>query len=57
MRVIVCTVIAALLLVSGPMARGQGKARTLVAVWAHADDEGPVAPILTGTHVKASRST
>jgi LmbE family N-acetylglucosaminyl deacetylase len=25
---------------------GQGTARTLVAVWAHADDEGPVAPIL-----------
>ena len=46
MRFIVCTVIAALVLVSGPIARGQGKARTLVAVWAHADDEGPVAPIL-----------
>src|SRR5687768_12070390 len=46
MRVIVCTVVAALVLVSGSIARGQGKARTLVAVWAHADDEGPVAPIL-----------
>src|SRR5687767_5367605 len=46
MRVIVCTVSAALVLVSAPIARGQGKARTLVAVWAHADDEGPVAPIL-----------
>ena len=46
MRVIVCTLIAAAVLVSGPIARGQGKARTLVAVWAHADDEGPVAPIL-----------
>src|SRR5262245_47420675 len=46
MRVIVCTVIAAVVLVSGPIVRGQGKARALVAVWAHADDEGPVAPIL-----------
>jgi hypothetical protein len=46
MRVIVCTVIVALVLASGPIARGQGTARTLVAVWAHADDEGPVAPIL-----------
>jgi hypothetical protein len=44
MRFKVCTVIAALVLVSGPIARSQGKARTLVAVWAHADDEGPVAP-------------
>jgi LmbE family N-acetylglucosaminyl deacetylase len=46
MRVLICALIAALVLVSGPTARGQGKARTLVAVWAHADDEGPVAPIL-----------
>jgi LmbE family N-acetylglucosaminyl deacetylase len=46
MRIIVCTVIAALILGSGSIARGQAKARTLVAVWAHADDEGPVAPIL-----------
>ena len=46
MRFIVCTVISALVLIAGPSARGQGKARTLVAVWAHADDEGPVAPIL-----------
>ena len=46
MRLIVCTVIAALVLVSGPIARDQGKTRTLVAVWAHADDEGPVAAIL-----------
>ena len=46
MRFIVWTVIAALALVSGSVARGQGTARTLVAVWAHADDEGPVAPIL-----------
>jgi LmbE family N-acetylglucosaminyl deacetylase len=46
MRIIVCTVVATSVLVSGPIARGQAKARTLVAVWAHADDEGPVAPIL-----------
>src|SRR5262245_57340533 len=46
MRIIICTIVATLVLVSGPIARGQAKARTLVAVWAHADDEGPVAPIL-----------
>ena len=46
MRVIVCMLSAALVLVSGPIAHGQGMARTLVAVWAHADDEAPVAPIL-----------
>jgi LmbE family N-acetylglucosaminyl deacetylase len=46
MRVIACILIAAVALVSGPLARSQGKARTLVAVWAHADDEGSVAPIL-----------
>src|SRR5688572_11930741 len=46
MRIIVCTFVATLVLVSGPIARGQGKARTLVTVWAHSDDEGPVAPIL-----------
>src|SRR5829696_3329634 len=46
MRFIVCTVLAALVLVFVPIARVQGKARTLVAVWAHADEEGPVAPIL-----------
>src|SRR5262245_6541617 len=46
MRLIICTIVATLVLVSGPIARGQAKARTLVAVWAHADDEGPVAPSL-----------
>ena len=46
MRFMVCTIIAGFVLIAGPSARGQGKARTLVAVWAHADDEGPVAPIL-----------
>ena len=46
MRFMTFTVIAGLVLIAGPSARGQGKARTLVAVWAHADDEGPVAPIL-----------
>ena len=43
---VVCTLIAAVVLVFGPIAHGQGKARSLAAVWAHADDEGPVAPIL-----------
>jgi LmbE family N-acetylglucosaminyl deacetylase len=46
MRTVICTVVAAVLLPFGPVARGQEKPRTLVAVWAHADDEGPVAPIL-----------
>jgi LmbE family N-acetylglucosaminyl deacetylase len=46
MRVIVRTVSAALVLVCAPLAHGQATTRTLVAVWAHADDEGPVAPIL-----------
>ena len=31
---------------SGPIAVGQGTARTLATVWAHADDEGTVGPIL-----------
>jgi LmbE family N-acetylglucosaminyl deacetylase len=46
MRVSLCAVIAAVILVPGQVAIGQEPARTLVAVWAHADDEGPVAPIL-----------
>jgi LmbE family N-acetylglucosaminyl deacetylase len=46
MHVITCTAIAALFLVSAPITFGQGTARTLVAVWAHADDEGPVGPVL-----------
>jgi hypothetical protein len=46
MRVSLCAVVAAVILVSGQIAISQGSARTLVAVWAHADDEGPVAPIL-----------
>ena len=45
MRVITCTAIG-LVLIYAPVTRGQGTARTLVAVWAHADDEGPVGPIL-----------
>lgn len=45
MRVIVCTAIAAIF-VSAPLAITQGTPRTLIAVWAHADDETPVGPIL-----------
>ena len=52
MRIIVWTVIAVSVFVSGPIARGQGQARTLVAVWAHADDEGPVAPMAQGAPAK-----
>jgi LmbE family N-acetylglucosaminyl deacetylase len=46
MRAIICTVIATLMLVSPSAISGQGPTRTLVAVWAHADDEAPVAPVL-----------
>jgi hypothetical protein len=46
MRVITCTASAALVLIFAPVTSGQGTVRTLVAVWAHADDEGPVGPIL-----------
>ncbi len=46
MRAITCAAIAALCLVSTSLISGQGKARTLVAVWAHSDDEGPVGPVL-----------
>jgi LmbE family N-acetylglucosaminyl deacetylase len=46
MRLIACTAIAALILVTGSITLGQGTTRTLVAVWAHADDEAPVGPIL-----------
>jgi LmbE family N-acetylglucosaminyl deacetylase len=45
MRILICTA-AALTLASGPIAIGQGTARTLVTVWAHADDEIPVAPVM-----------
>jgi hypothetical protein len=44
MRVIAWAAIAALV-VSTPHATAQGKARMLIAVWAHADDEGPIAPL------------
>jgi LmbE family N-acetylglucosaminyl deacetylase len=46
MRLTACSAIAALILITGSITFGQGPTRTLVAVWAHADDEGPVAPIL-----------
>jgi LmbE family N-acetylglucosaminyl deacetylase len=46
MRLSLCAAAAALILLLGQIAIGQGPTRTLVAVWAHADDEAPVAPIL-----------
>lgn len=46
MRVSLCAVVAAVILIPGHIAISQTPARTLVAIWAHADDEGPVAPIL-----------
>jgi LmbE family N-acetylglucosaminyl deacetylase len=46
MRVSFGAVVAAAILVPGQIAIGQGTAHTLVAVWAHADDEAPVGPVL-----------
>ena len=46
MRVIMGAAIAVLLLVAESGTFAQTTTRTLVAVWAHADDEGPVGPIL-----------
>ena len=46
MRVEARTALAALFLAAASAAFAQGPARTLVTVWAHADDEGPVGPIL-----------
>lgn len=46
MRLVACTAIGALILITGSITLGQGTTRTLVAVWAHADDETPVGPIL-----------
>lgn len=46
MRIFALSAIAAVLLATGHVAIGQGTARTLVAIWAHADDEAPVGPIL-----------
>lgn len=46
MRLIISGVVAVVILFSAPMTFGQGQARTLVAVWAHADDETPVGPVL-----------
>jgi LmbE family N-acetylglucosaminyl deacetylase len=45
-RQLLTTTLAALLLVSGSVASGQNRAKVLVTVWAHGDDEGPVGPIL-----------
>jgi LmbE family N-acetylglucosaminyl deacetylase len=44
MRVIAAAAIATLFAPVAPV--GSSPAKTLVAVWAHADDEGPVGPIL-----------
>ena len=46
MRGVTHTALGALILFSAPLTFSQGTARTLVAVWAHADDEAPVGPIL-----------
>ena len=45
MRLLICTV-AVFVLAWGRIATSQHAGRTLVAVWAHADDEAPIAPIL-----------
>lgn len=46
MRLNVGSALGALLVLPVALTFAQPPARTLVAVWAHADDEGPVAPIL-----------
>lgn len=49
MRVVTLTVIATLAVLLAPALHGQGSqatTKTLVAVWAHADDETPVGPVL-----------
>jgi LmbE family N-acetylglucosaminyl deacetylase len=46
MRVLISPVIAGMFLFPAPPAYGQLTPKTLVAVWAHADDEAAVAPIL-----------
>lgn len=46
MRLIVSAVAAAVILFCAPATFSQGPGKTLVAVWAHADDETPVGPIL-----------
>jgi LmbE family N-acetylglucosaminyl deacetylase len=46
MRIVNCSAIAVLVTVSAPVTSGQEAARTLAAVWAHADDEVPAGPIL-----------
>ena len=47
MRVVVCcAAIVAQIAGGSHLAAGQEGKRTLVTVWAHADDEGPVAPLL-----------
>lgn len=42
----ISTAIAAFVLSLAPVTSGQAPVRTLVAVWAHADDETPVGPVL-----------
>ena len=46
MRVVTSAAVGALILLFAPVTFGQAPDRTLAAVWAHADDEGPVGPIL-----------
>jgi hypothetical protein len=46
MRVFATAVIPALIIVAAPATFSQTTPRTLVAVWAHADDETVVGPVL-----------
>jgi hypothetical protein len=55
-RAVAVVIVIALTLFSAAPAAAQGASRTLVAVFAHADDEGPAAPVLAryareGAHV------
>ena len=45
-RIAALMAVVALTLVCGGSAAGQGASKTLVAIFAHADDEGAAAPIL-----------
>ena len=46
MRFLIGSATVAAVLTSAPISFGQDTTRTLVAVWAHADDEAPVGPVL-----------
>ncbi len=46
MRLLLCAAVVMAVVVAGAVPQGQTASKILVAVWAHADDEVPVGPIL-----------